>query len=88
MTTLYFVLFLVAIGYPAGLKGEAIPLEARIMAMADVFDALVSKQVYKELVPPAHRRGSALGSPSGGAKGLVRSPGSSGAGKQFVGCSA
>ena len=65
MTTLYFVLFLVAIGYPAGLKGEAIPLEARIMAMADVFDALVSKQVYKELVPPAHRRGSALGSPFG-----------------------
>ena len=69
MTTLYFVLFLVAIGYPAGLKGEAIPLEARIMAMADVFDALVSKQVYKELVPPAHRRGSALGSPFGRAGG-------------------
>ena len=34
-------------GYPEGLKGEAIPLSARIMAVADVFDALVSKRVYK-----------------------------------------
>ncbi len=35
-------------GYPEGLKGEAIPLEARIMAIADVYDALVSKRVYKD----------------------------------------
>lgn len=35
-------------GYPEGLKGEEIPLEARIMALADVFDALVSKRVYKD----------------------------------------
>jgi len=35
-------------GYPVGLKGGAIPLEARIMAIADVYDALVSKRVYKE----------------------------------------
>jgi len=35
-------------GYPEGLKEEAIPLEARIMAVADVYDALVSKRVYKE----------------------------------------
>ena len=35
-------------GYPEGLKGDAIPLEARIMAIADVYDALVSKRVYKE----------------------------------------
>ena len=35
-------------GYPKGLKGEEIPLEARIMAVADVYDALVSKRVYKE----------------------------------------
>ena len=35
-------------GYPMGLKGEMIPLEARIMAIADVYDALVSKRVYKE----------------------------------------
>ena len=35
-------------GYPCGLAGEEIPLEARIMALADVFDALVSKRVYKE----------------------------------------
>ena len=35
-------------GYPDHLSGEEIPLEARIMAVADVYDALVSKRVYKE----------------------------------------
>lgn len=35
-------------GYPHGLQGETIPLGARIMAIADVFDALVSKRCYKE----------------------------------------
>lgn len=35
-------------GYPDQLKGDHIPLEARIMAIADVYDALVSKRVYKE----------------------------------------
>ncbi|MCR5687765.1 MAG: HD domain-containing protein [Lachnospiraceae bacterium] len=35
-------------GYPEKLKGEQIPIEARIMAVADVYDALVSKRVYKE----------------------------------------
>lgn len=35
-------------GYPKGLAGEDIPIEARIMAIADVYDALVSKRVYKE----------------------------------------
>ena len=35
-------------GYPKGLKGVEIPFEARIMAIADVYDALVSKRVYKE----------------------------------------
>ncbi|MCR4740174.1 MAG: HD domain-containing protein [Lachnospiraceae bacterium] len=34
-------------GYPEGLKGLEIPAEARIMAIADVYDALVSKRVYK-----------------------------------------
>ena len=38
-------------GYPEGLKGEAIPLSARIMAIADVFDALASKRVYKPPMP-------------------------------------
>ena len=35
-------------GYPTGLSGEQIPLEARIMAIADVYDALVSKRCYKD----------------------------------------
>ncbi|MCR5651855.1 MAG: HD domain-containing protein [Lachnospiraceae bacterium] len=35
-------------GYPEGLAGEEIPLSARIMAVADVFDALVSKRCYKD----------------------------------------
>ncbi len=37
-------------GYPSGLKGNRIPLEARMMALADVYDALISKRVYKESV--------------------------------------
>ena len=36
-------------GYPRGLKGESIPLPARIMAFADVYDALVSDRAYKPL---------------------------------------
>ena len=35
-------------GYPQGLSGESIPLSARIMAVADVFDALISKRSYKD----------------------------------------
>lgn len=35
-------------GYPRGLKGENIPLFGRIVSLADVFDALMSKRVYKE----------------------------------------
>ncbi|HHX15934.1 MAG TPA: response regulator [Fibrobacter sp.] len=38
-------------GYPNGLKGEEIPLGARLMAVADVYDALVSKRVYKAAYP-------------------------------------
>ncbi|MCR4790461.1 MAG: HD domain-containing protein [Treponemataceae bacterium] len=37
-------------GYPYGLKGEAIPVSARIMAIADVYDALISNRCYKERV--------------------------------------
>lgn len=39
-------------GYPNGLAGEDIPLCARIMAIADVFDALISKRCYKSAMPP------------------------------------
>ena len=35
-------------GYPAGLKGSTIPLEGRIMAIADVYDALISERPYKK----------------------------------------
>ncbi|MCR5735226.1 MAG: HD domain-containing protein [Lachnospiraceae bacterium] len=38
-------------GYPEGLHGEVIPLSARIMAVADVFDAVSSKRVYKPAIP-------------------------------------
>jgi putative two-component system response regulator len=38
-------------GYPDGLVGDAIPLAARLMAVADVFDAMISRRVYKEPIP-------------------------------------
>jgi putative two-component system response regulator len=38
-------------GYPDGLPGDAIPISARLMALADVFDALISRRVYKEAMP-------------------------------------
>ena len=38
-------------GYPQGLAGEAIPLSARMMAVADVYDAIISRRVYKEGMP-------------------------------------
>ena len=44
-------------GYPLGLKGEDIPLEARMMALADVYDALISERVYKKAFPKDVARG-------------------------------
>ena len=38
-------------GYPDGLVGDEIPISARIMAVADVFDAIISARVYKEPLP-------------------------------------
>jgi len=44
-------------GYPDGLAGESIPVAARLMAVADVFDALISERVYKAAMPlPAARQ--------------------------------
>ncbi|MBF0428020.1 MAG: response regulator [Magnetococcales bacterium] len=40
-------------GYPKGLAGEAIPMAARVVAIADVFDALTTKRPYKEAWPIA-----------------------------------
>lgn len=38
-------------GYPQGLRGDAIPVSARLMALADVYDALISRRVYKDGMP-------------------------------------
>ena len=38
-------------GYPHGLAGEAIPLAARLLSVADVYDALISERIYKRAVP-------------------------------------
>jgi len=38
-------------GYPQGLKGDQIPISARLMAVADVYDALISRRIYKEPLP-------------------------------------
>jgi putative two-component system response regulator len=38
-------------GYPQGLAGDQIPVSARIMAIADVYDALISQRVYKDGLP-------------------------------------
>lgn len=38
-------------GYPEGLSGDDIPIAARLMAVADVYDALISKRIYKEGMP-------------------------------------
>jgi putative two-component system response regulator len=38
-------------GYPQGLKGDDIPISARLMAVADVYDALISRRVYKDPLP-------------------------------------
>lgn len=40
-------------GYPAQLKGEAIPLAARLFALADAYDTIVSKRAYKDALPHA-----------------------------------
>ncbi|BDT68159.1 putative cyclic di-GMP phosphodiesterase [Comamonadaceae bacterium OS-1] len=45
-------------GYPMGLHGDAIPISARLMALADVYDALISKRVYKRAF--THEEASAI----------------------------
>lgn len=43
-------------GYPFGLKGENIPMAARIVSLADVYDALTSERAYKDAVPHSRAR--------------------------------
>lgn len=43
-------------GYPDGIKGAAIPLAARIVAVADVYDALSSKRCYRPAFGPEETR--------------------------------
>ena len=38
-------------GYPDGLKGDAIPITARVIAVADVFDAITSRRHYRDAMP-------------------------------------
>jgi putative two-component system response regulator len=45
-------------GYPQGLSGDAIPISARLMALADVYDALISRRVYKP--PMSHQEARAI----------------------------
>ena len=45
-------------GYPQGLAGEAIPLSARLMAVADVYDALINRRIYKP--PYTHEQAVAI----------------------------
>lgn len=44
-------------GYPCGLAGEAIPLAARLMAVADVFDAMMTRRPYREPMTAAQAAG-------------------------------
>jgi HD-GYP domain-containing protein (c-di-GMP phosphodiesterase class II) len=43
-------------GYPRGLKGEQIPLGARIFAVADALDAMISDRPYRKALPVSHAR--------------------------------
>ncbi len=45
-------------GYPEGLAGDQIPVSARLMALADVYDALISRRVYKDGMP--HNQATAI----------------------------
>lgn len=47
-------------GYPFGLQGDQIPISARLMALADVYDALITKRVYKEAYSHQHARDTIL----------------------------
>ncbi|OQW88204.1 MAG: two-component system response regulator [Rhodoferax ferrireducens] len=51
-------------GYPQGLKGDQIPISARLMALADVYDALISRRIYKE--PISHDAAAGIISITGG----------------------
>lgn len=52
-------------GYPHGISGEQIPLAARLVALADVYDALTTRRVYKDAYTHDHARGIILDSSGG-----------------------
>ena len=48
-------------GYPDGLKGEDIPAEARIIAVADAYDAMTSRRSYRDVLPQEKVRSEIAG---------------------------
>lgn len=53
--------FLDGSGYPNGLKGDEVPIEARIITVADIFDALTSRRPYKKAWPLDEAKAELLG---------------------------
>src|SRR4051812_50069905 len=66
-------------GFPDGLRGERIPVEARIVAVADAFDAMTTRRPYRESRPPELamaelRRVAGTQPPPGGGGAVVGAP--------------
>jgi putative two-component system response regulator len=53
-------------GYPDGLRGEAIPLKARILQVVDIYDALTTDRPYRGALPPEQALGILFGEADNG----------------------